>query len=99
MSEKLRACPFCGKSSTFKSDRHPDLVFCKGDRCPGSVTPCTERQWNTRPIEDELIAALEGVMALHLVSQSCCHSEEFDCGICDAKDKARKALAKARGES
>ena len=61
-TEELRPCPFCGtlpQANTWTLHGISETrYFCPNPECPHSVRTVTLEQWNTRPIEDNLIARI-----------------------------------------
>ena len=58
MSEELRPCPFCGAMPMGEDDRY----MCSTLGCVMQEDTISAKDWNTRPIEDDLrkrIAELE----------------------------------------
>jgi hypothetical protein len=51
MSDKLKACPFCGEEYCLQYDQHGDVYVSCLDKSNGN-------NWNTRPIEDALNARI-----------------------------------------
>ena len=65
MSE-LKPCPFCGSEAGFGHDPYSGVhwVACMEGNCPMVATTFktpddAAEAWNTRPLEDELLAACE----------------------------------------
>jgi hypothetical protein len=63
---KLKPCPFCGGDAYEPvKDTYdlswPDQVWCKNEDCPLLNELMLREEWNTRPVEAELLAALEWV--------------------------------------
>lgn len=60
MSDELKACPFCGGVAQVNTWTMHGITesrcFCSNSDCPNSVRTVAFEQWNTRPIEDVLIA-------------------------------------------
>ena len=50
---ELRPCPFCGHLPSMENG----YVYCNNVDC-GNIDPLSPRDWNTRPVEDELAASL-----------------------------------------
>ena len=61
MSE-LKPCPFCGCEAQVNAWTMHGITesrcFCSNSDCPNSVRTVALEQWNTRPIEDALIARI-----------------------------------------
>lgn len=55
MSNELKLCPLC--SSPIKKSLSTGLVSCSSPFCPLSKCQMDERQWQSRPLEDTLLAA------------------------------------------
>jgi hypothetical protein len=51
MTDKLKACPFCGEEDCLQFDQHGDVYVSCLDKSNGN-------NWNTRPIEDALNARI-----------------------------------------
>jgi len=64
MTDELKPCPFCGWPAT-----NIFGVGCSNDNCPNEnrdfqgASCITVDEWNTRPIEDELMAEIERLQA------------------------------------
>lgn len=56
MSEKLKPCPFCGKMPEVEPNGD---CYCDYYICPMAPDSYMPKDWNTRPIEDELRAEIE----------------------------------------
>ena len=54
MSEELRPCPFCGAMPMGEDDRY----MCSTLGCVMQEDTISAKDWNTRPIEDNLIARI-----------------------------------------
>jgi hypothetical protein len=103
MTEELKACPFCGQHAKYEygEDWYEITCLCgysfqHSDRCyPGeSMADAMIRSWNTRPIEDELLEALEEAPDGH--TDACLR---FVGGKCTCwQGKRNRAIAKATGE-
>ncbi len=68
MSDELKPCPFCGSPASYKTDPHEGYKYsiqCSSENCPNEDRDfqgycfISADEWNTRPIEDALTAALE----------------------------------------
>jgi hypothetical protein len=61
----LKPCAYCGKEPHAETDDEQRvIVWCTNVCCPGAdgylASPA---EWNTRPVEAELLAALEGIVS------------------------------------
>ena len=60
MMDKLKPCPFCGKIPNAEYIEDVMYVICSNDLCGMScIASVTLKEWNARPIEDELEAQLK----------------------------------------
>lgn len=55
MTDKLKACPLCGKSPNLTSS---GFVICSGFHCPLGKVRTLPEVWNVRPLESALEAEL-----------------------------------------
>ena len=60
-SNNLRPCPFCGKMPESYNDDGVNFYWCANEDCENFDQVCgiCEIAWNTRPIEDALLARAE----------------------------------------
>ena len=56
MTKELKPCPFCGQPARIHFNG--TAVTCSNDDCPSIVDWLSQREWNTRPVEDALRAEL-----------------------------------------
>ena len=87
MEHTLKPCPFCGSEA--KTDKSRPSAYCPNTECMMVGYDIPLDDWNTRPIEDELIEALiecENWIRNDEVS----HGRDFSAGI-----HAREALKNA----
>ena len=70
MTENLKRCPFCGSEAEFNSDEFGEGVCCKS--CGATLhngvygeegRKLASADWNSRPIENELIEKIEKLKA------------------------------------
>ena len=106
MSEpKLKPCPFCGSIPAFERDSNQGwtvYLICQNLDCPTSPATSTFRTeneataaWNTRPVEDDLYAALYPVelrMVAALIGEIYPKAAQY---LREIGDKQSAALAKA----
>ena len=60
MSEELKRCPFCG--SVASKRLHPtDTVACSDPDCSYAYCEVSQKIWNTRPIENDLMSRIRGL--------------------------------------
>lgn len=100
MSE-LRPCAFCGSTNMTiipESDSQCQAIYC--DDCPGGVEDnnlpmdILMNVWNSRPIEKELLEALEELLRADELPTT---DETLDRQI-TAMQTARQAINRARGK-
>lgn len=94
MTDQLRLCPLCGAKPEMQHGMGESWIRCPSCQC-GSGMESDERRinWNTRPIEDALVNALEECVA-SLDELRPNHQSVF---ALDAAEHARAALALAKG--
>ena len=56
---KLKRCPFCGGEP--KRLEGESEAYCHGQNCPIRLHEMAYTRWNTRPLEDKLVGALEKI--------------------------------------
>jgi hypothetical protein len=64
MTDELKPCPFCGDKAEVYERPNYVLVGCSGEKnevCDLITCSMTPEEWNTRPIEDALLAACEAM--------------------------------------
>lgn len=96
-AEELRPCPFCGKDETIlKEENGAQYISCC--YCGSGVygPPTGEKEdaiefWNDRPLEQELLEALESLLA------DTCTSGYYSQADSESVINARAAIAKAKG--
>jgi hypothetical protein len=59
MSDELKACPFCAGPTRDSFPEGDRMVSCDNPYCESGGTEMYPESWNVRPIEAELLAALE----------------------------------------
>lgn len=87
MNQELKPCPFCGGAAEIYDP--PTFCGCRNVRCSGFYSSRRSKDWNTRPREQELEAALlKAKEALERIERGW-HIRESD----EQSDIAREALA------
>lgn len=99
-ADELRPCPFCGDTRNLHEHdaESPTDRFVACNNCD-TTGPCGSGSWNTRPLEQELLEALDKLLSLYGEQIS---DEYYGTGdvyeMMQAKaDFARAAIAKAKG--
>ena len=90
MSQKLKRCPICKNPGSEQFG----YVSCSNPSCALSFVDISPAQWNSRPIEDALLAALERL------TNACKKSHDFCCidgRYTDEVDEADAAISYAKG--
>lgn len=98
MTETLRPCPFCGGRAVYVGGGGR----CADPECPGWDVNASTIGWNRRPLEDELLAALEAceenLRLIHEAAGPVPKSAPMPShSTFGAWELARGAIAKARG--
>ena len=84
MEHILKPCPFCG-SKAFEYDDEPAIEClvgcckCSGQECMGGAIWVYIDEWNTRPLEDELVAALSRGLD-YIEADEASHGRKFGIG-------------------
>ena len=62
---ELKACPLCASVAEHCDSGGRELVACSSQKCPLYVVTAEPAAWNTRPIEDALLARAEKAEVKH----------------------------------
>lgn len=87
---KIEKCPFCGSPAEFTSESKEFVRCSKGLQCPTEGAVFALEDWNIRPVEDALRAALAEIVELCSASGFISTDAKFKI----IKHAAEKALIK-----
>jgi len=97
MSKNLKPCPFCRSYIKNGITKHEPGCFTQNLQYWGSYdNEQHDRQWNHRPIEDDLIEII-GRYRGYYRHDYC--PDDIECDLCDFNSKVDEILKKARGEA
>lgn len=107
--QKLKRCPFCGGEAEIESKKHPTLdcyiyraICAEAHKCDTNSGWCATKKlarriWNTRPIEDKLLAFVKRVASNESLFQTIDSDGEEVMGLNSMLYYEARALL--RGES
>lgn len=86
MTRKLKRCPFCGSAAEYTSIDKEFVRCSKGLQCPSEAAVFAVEDWQTRALEDALMAVLQQI------AEVCNKCASTDAKFAEIRAVADKAL-------